>query len=116
MKLWSCINLRCNTDPGKTVCIDFDGTLAHRPGRGLIGAPIQSGMAIVRELLRQGYRVVILTANPSPDNVARWLVAHGLPLPVTSIKPPAIAYVDSNAVEPKQSLASVMQKIKELAA
>ncbi len=65
--------------------VDLDGTLAHHDsfvGWDVIGEPIPSMMARVREWVDKRQRVKIFTARASTTvgvaHVRKWLIKHGL--------------------------------------
>ncbi|KKN39369.1 hypothetical protein LCGC14_0744030 [marine sediment metagenome] len=97
----------------KTVCLDFDGVLAHyiHWKDGGIGEPNPEGVKLVRLLKANGYRVVVQSCRTSPvfgadraveqtAAIGAWLAQHGIPVDevVTEGKAVAHAYVDDRAV------------------
>jgi len=85
------------------IAVDLDGTLAHWSGwKGPenIGHPIPAMRDRVKQWLRSGKKVVILTARVSPLNedpelsrkyVEQWLQKHfGAEIPVTHEKDPSM--------------------------
>lgn len=84
----------------KTVCLDLDGVLAQYDGwrgEGHLGDPIPGALEAVRRL-QKTYDVVVHTTR-SGDLVSSWLERHGFTgVRVSSVKPPAVAYVDDRAV------------------
>lgn len=105
----------------RTVCVDFDGVLAHVQGpyaHGYIGRPRVEGLKFLRMLLEEGFQPVILTARKETDLVATWLGAHGFKnMMVTNVKPPALMYVDDHGAHWKdKEKAEVMMRKVQLAA
>lgn len=67
-----------------------------------MGPPIPGALAAVKELGAR-YQLVILTARPPGNDkwqhVHDWLRHFGFPaLPVTNIKPAAVAYIDDHGL------------------
>ena len=88
--------------------VDLDGTLAHDSGwhgPGHIGPPIPEMLARVKEWLRQGVTVKIMTARANePGDLAQvreWLAKNGLPeLEITASKDKNMGELwDNKAVE-----------------
>lgn len=85
------------------VCVDFDGVLNDYTG--WTGEDDLAGVApgapsFLFQLMQAGYEIVILTTGPQ-ERVWEWLRLHeidGLVDDVTSVKPPAFAYVDDRAI------------------
>jgi hypothetical protein len=103
----------------KTVCVDFDGVLAHVQGpytHGYIGRPRVEGLKFLRMLLDEGFTPIILTARKETDLVATWLGTHGFKnMMVTNEKPPALMYVDDHARmwHDKQKAEDVMKDVRK---
>ena len=78
--------------------VDFDGTLVSNYDGSMedIGTPIPAMMTRVKEFLKRGVEVRIVTARAvygqkEIDKIQLWLVEHGLPkLKVTAQKDPAM--------------------------
>lgn len=89
------------------VAVDFDGVL-HSYTSGWTGPypknpPNPGAVLAVEALIEVGYEVVVMTTRASTIEgeaaVIAWLEYHGFPpLPVTSHKIPALAYIDDRAV------------------
>ena len=72
----------------KTVCLDFDGVLAHyTEWNGTIGEPNPEGVKILKKLYEAGYKVVLQScrwhrgwegADKRRTEVGAWLVQHDL--------------------------------------
>jgi hypothetical protein len=86
----------------QTICIDFDRTLhdMDNPVEGRkMGGPIPGSLAAVRVLQHAGFDLVVLTAQPNHKYIYDWLRYYQYPpMRVTSVKPPAVAYIDDRAV------------------
>lgn len=88
---------------GNTVCMDFDGVLArHETGDPItkIGEPLTPGINLAKQIIKQGYRLVVLTARPTKmqDEISDWLKKQGVKAQVTNVKPPAELYIDDRAI------------------
>jgi len=89
----------------KTICIDFDGVIHDNP-RGfqhgdIYGKPSKGAVFTINNLVRNGYKVVVLTARGEEywDRVSLWLARNGFPqMEITNVKPPAQCYVDDKAI------------------
>jgi len=87
----------------KTIAVDFDGVI-HAYTKGWQGGelydpPMEGAAKAIKGLLDEGYKVVVFTTRKDHEAIADWMVRWGLPLiPITSIKMPAIAYIDDRAV------------------
>ncbi len=86
----------------KTVAVDFDGVLNLYngwQGEDELFQPRENAQQFLA-LLAADYEVIIHSTR-SPTKIRRWLDEHGLAgyvADVTSVKPPAVAYVDDRAV------------------
>lgn len=86
-----------------TVCVDFDGVLnTYKGWRGEdeLYEPRDDTALFLAHLADQ-YRVVVFTTR-NCARVRTWLEKHGLyhyVAEVTSLKPPALAYVDDRAIQ-----------------
>lgn len=83
----------------KLVALDFDKTIHPNLTESLNETPVPGGRQFVRQLQREGYEVVIFThraVDPEGvEQVTEWLRKHDFPVvPVTAVKPDAIAYID----------------------
>lgn len=96
-------------DLDKTLATYEDGDAAEDPTK--IGAPIQSTVDHVKQLLKDGKDVWVFSARAtSPevvDAIKAWTKEHiGQELPVTNIKHPTFAqFIDDRAVTPEQATA-----------
>ena len=87
----------------KTIAVDFDGVI-HKYSQvyhdGTIYDPPVDGARHAIKLIRmKGYNVVIYTARPDLEDVARWLKEKKIIVDdVTNIKPKAMMYIDDRAV------------------
>jgi hypothetical protein len=105
----------------RVVCVDFDGVLCDSTGpyaRGHFGKPIKEGLKMLKQLLKENYDVVILTARRETDLVMTWLKKQGFRnLLVTNHKVPAIAYIDDHALHAKDNFTAdeLMRKIRKAA-
>lgn len=84
-----------------TICVDFDGVLNDYNGYDPddLGSP-RKGSKEFLEKLHKRYFVVILSARRY-SQIIKWLNDHNLweyVDNVTSMKPPAIAYIDDRAI------------------
>jgi len=113
---------------GGWVGVDLDGTLAHYDewrGPGHVGAPIPRMVERVKEWLRQGIEVRIVTARVSGDNedhirigataIGAWCVQHiGAPLPITNMKDFGMVELwDDRAVQVEKNTGRTEQEIQE---
>lgn len=87
----------------KTVAIDFDGVIHQYDGwRGLdhFNGPHPRAKEFLLKLRELQYSAVVFSTRPS-GLIKAWLHEHGLwefVEGVTSIKPPAVAYIDDRAI------------------
>ena len=85
------------------IAIDFDGVICKRVGipthkKWENAEPMEGALDAIK-LLRQKHRVYILTSNPEPEKVRKWLNKHGFPrLEVTNIKKPSQVYIDDRGL------------------
>jgi len=104
---------------GPWIGVDLDGCLAVYNGWGgicSIGEPVPKMVARVKEWLRQGYRVKIMTArasDPDPDaipTIRAWSLKHlGVELEVTATKDyEMISLWDDRAVRVYQNTGEVL--------
>lgn len=97
------------------ICLDFDGVLAEYDGwKGELhlGKPLDGALDFIRKQSRN-YQFVIHTVR-EPRLVEQWLLHYGFPaLPVLTVKPKAIAYVDDRAVRFDGDWLSLLPKLKE---
>lgn len=88
----------------KTYCVDFDGVLHYHEtgsGPGPLTEPLDPGIKMAKRIKAAGHKLVILTARPEEqhDDILGWLKGNGVKADeVTSVKPPAEAYIDDRAV------------------
>ena len=96
----------------KTVCLDFDGVLAHyTEWNGTIGEPNPEGVKLLKKLHEAGYKIVLQScrwhrdweeADKRRTEVGAWLVQNGLAQYIHDIEPGSKAladvYVDDRAV------------------
>jgi ribonucleotide monophosphatase NagD (HAD superfamily) len=95
----------------KTVCFDFDGTLATYEGwQGSknFGDPIPETVETVRLLKKMGWKIIIFTTREETEDLRQWLADNDVPYdeinknsenpPNTSTKPLADVFVDDRAV------------------
>ena len=106
----------CYKAGAKTICIDLDGVLAQYSGWNgpdHIGEPMP-GAGDFLEALAPDHQVVIHTTRQYPG-VWDWLIKHGLRdyiSGITSIKVPAVAYIDDRAIEFRGSFAETLMVFK----
>jgi phosphoglycolate phosphatase-like HAD superfamily hydrolase len=93
----------------KTICVDFDGVI-HAYTKGwndgkVYDDPIPGAIEGLAKLQRKNYAVVIFTARQDFLEIGLWLKKHDTEklidfnnLIITSVKVPAIAYIDDRAV------------------
>jgi len=100
----------------QTVAVDLDGTLAQYKGwKGahIIDPPLPGAVDFVKQLLDEGYDVIVFTTREDLTAVHKWLERHGFPqLVVTNVKRPAIAYVDDRAVRFDGDYAAALEGIR----
>ena len=87
------------SDPGKTVCVDFDSVLAKwESGDSIeeIGEALGPGIQLTQRIKKLGLKPVVLTARPKRlhSKLEDFLKSKGAAAPVTNVKPPALMYVD----------------------
>lgn len=107
-----------------TVVLDFDGVVnSYQSGwtgreDDLPDPPMPGVADFLRQLLARYLVVIVTTRAKKPSGqfaVESWLVKHGLPaVPVTAVKPPAIAYVDDRAVRYRGDWLEVLDGVREL--
>jgi adenylylsulfate kinase len=87
----------------RTVCIDLDGVLAEFDGwkgEDVLGEPYEHTRRFLEAVVALGYDVVVHTVRKT-NRVWKWIYDHDfndLIVGVTSIKPPAFAYIDDRAI------------------
>jgi len=94
----------------KTICLDFDGVLAHyTEWNGKIGNPNLEGIKLARMLKTAGFKIVIQTCRwhtswndpgHAVQEVQNWLKKHNVPYDNLELGSKAFAavYVDDRAV------------------
>ena len=107
----------------KTICLDFDGTIAQYEGWAVngrlnLGDPIKGAKEFVEELKALGYNIIIHTCRCSPHSapeakqqedpnawltgiVKNWLLKHAIPFDEVWIgegKPHGDFYIDDRAI------------------
>lgn len=101
----------------QTVCVDFDGCINEYhgwKGPDVFGGLIPGAKEFLIDLSRK-YEVVVLTTR-APDLVQEWLCDNELQYyvkKVTSVKPPAIAYIDDRAVRFEGDFSKVMELVEK---
>lgn len=91
----------------KTILVDFDNTV-HAYSKGwhdgsIYDEPVPGAIETIKDLMDQGFEVVIFTAfsqrgNERNADIQNWLRKHGLDIPVTNTKIPALAMIDDRAI------------------
>lgn len=94
----------------RTLCIDFDGVV-HRYSKGFYDGtvydpPTEGTVEALTKLVDYGYRLVLLSARAGTpygkSSIEEWLEIYGLSEyfegRITDKKPPAVAYIDDNAI------------------
>ena len=100
----------------RTVCVDFDGVLntyTGWKGEGELFEPQAGAEDFLVSLVTYGYRVVIFTTRPS-ERVWEWLCRYDINDfvdDVTSVKPPATAYIDDRSICFKGSYQAVLEEL-----
>lgn len=85
-----------------TIAIDFDGVI-HKYSKGwqdgsIYDEPVPGAREALLELAKD-FKLVVFTARSDQNAVREWISKKiNLSLPVTNIKPPALAYIDDRAV------------------
>lgn len=97
------------------VCLDFDGVLNEYSGfdKDNLGK-LKPGADVFLEELSKKYKVIIFSARSFPL-IAKWLKEHDLDRyvwDVTSIKPPAVAYVDDRAIRFKGDYLETLNELE----
>lgn len=117
---------------GKTVAVDFDGTI-HPYTDGWCGStpadeePLPGAREFLHALRDAGFRIVVSSCRADHaeglDGIRQWLARYGLDFvaEVTHLKPAAIAYVDDRAVSFRPNSldgnwAACLAQVHELAA
>jgi len=90
-----------------TIALDFDGVL-HEHSRGFTGLvpeepPVRGAQDFVRDLLDDGFKVVIFShraaTKAGKDGIVEWLIEHGFPeMDVSDKKPASEVYVDDRSL------------------
>lgn len=101
-----------NVSYTKSICVDFDGTIASfTKDLDSLGEPIPGAIENLKKIHDLGYKIIIHTARPDNpaylDKIGAWLASHGIPCdginlnPATdweSRKPLAEFYLDDRAL------------------
>ena len=108
--------------PRDRICIDFDNVIHlwnPRQSIALVkGDPVPGAKEAIA-LLREKYEVVVLTARATKGKkaIARWLKEQGIVVDgITSVKPPALIYVDDRAVHFYGDWAETLRDIQQFRA
>jgi hypothetical protein len=86
-----------------TIAVDFDGVL-HDYNDGwkdgtIYGGPIPGSQDACKNLINQGYDLVVFTARQQLEPIKEWLTNNNFPeMDVTNTKIPAKFYIDDKAV------------------
>ena len=101
------------------ICIDFDNVIHLWDPRQSIsvveGDPVPGAKEAIA-LLRKNYKVVVLTARASKGQkaIARWLKEQGIVVDgITSVKPPALIYLDDRALHFYGDWTETLRDIKQ---
>lgn len=87
----------------KTICLDFDGVihsyhLGYHDGT-IYGEMMEGSVEAIKVLQKRGYTLVVLTAREDVSGIQQWIFEKcGIRLPVTNVKPKAIAYIDDRGI------------------
>ncbi len=90
----------------KTICLDFDGVI-HKYSRHYQGTiydpPIEGTKKALIRMLKKGYKLVIHTAYPKPDEIPAWMIKYfgktiAKQIKVIGGKPKAFMYIDDRAI------------------
>lgn len=106
------------------VAFDLDATLAEYDGydENSIGLPIESEVAILRQLREAGCQIVIFTCRDNDALVAQWLDQYGIPWDAINANPSgedgsgkvfAHAYRDDRAVNVADGVAAIAKLLPE---
>jgi hypothetical protein len=91
------------------LCVDFDDTIhlldGWEPGQSVTaieGEPVRGAREAIAEL-RKDFEIIVLSSRAEKPNgrgaIAEWLREQRITVDgITAVKPPAVAYVDDNAV------------------
>lgn len=91
----------------KTIAVDFDGVIHkysnHWQGGIIYDHPCDDVQKSLKDLVEDGFRIVIFTTRTNFCDIAVWLNDNGMQLDthyhdITNIKPKALAYIDDRAV------------------
>lgn len=111
------IELYMWAEANRTVCVDFDNTLARYTGwkgSNHTGSALPAGLQLLKLLQKSGLTPVVLTARGKESHgaVKKWLAKNGFPnIKVTNTKVPALAYIDDKAHSWPQDPAKLVKKI-----
>jgi len=94
--------------PTKTICVDFDGVIADYSkgfqGENVFGLPLPGASDGMKQLKKDGWRVIIFTCRPATPQLAAYLATHQIPYDGINVagdgspKPAADLYLDDRGL------------------
>lgn len=97
----------------KTMCVDFDGTIADYSqgfqGRGVFGAPLPGVQVVFNQLRQDGWKIIIFTTRSEVSKLKDYFDQHGIifdeinsnsdqPADSNHGKPIADVYIDDRGI------------------
>ncbi len=112
----------------KSICIDFDGTIAKYEGfkgKGIFGDPIPGTKEATEQLRSAGYKIIIHTTRSETGSISEYLNKHNIiydyinfnpdnfELQLSPHKPVADLYIDDRAIKFEGNWKDTMQQITD---